>query len=284
MPVTTTAAIACFIRRQRRWLVCAEVVIAALYVGSAADGSHLARMFTGLWYDDSHRFAATLPVVAIPLTTIGVLAVGDWLQMALRRVRSAAAVVARPTVMLALPVAVGVVVAAATAAQSVSRNAYTLGYGYSTAGDEALVSPAKLQFLQTVARLVPPTALVADNPTGGTAFLFALSGTRVLYPQMDPASNNENMTYLAHNLTRLGQNPRVCDLVRRYGVGYLVVAPEDYINSWPQGFYSGVTKPPADSGFRLIASAAGGQLRLYKITMCQPSRAEPVEAATRNSG
>jgi hypothetical protein len=274
--------IACFVWRQRRWLVCAELVIVGLYVGSAGSGSHLARLFTGLWYDDSHRLAATLPIVAIPLTTMGVLAAGEWL----RRVPVLAAVAARPAVALALPVAVGAVVAAGTAAQSISRNADSVGSSFSTSGNAALVSPAKLAFLRSVARLVPASALVADNPTGGTAYLFALSGTRVLFPQMGPDSNNKDMTYLAANLVQISKNPRACGLVRRYGVGYMVIAPERYVNPWPQAFYAGVSDPGRYSGFRLIASAADGQLRLYKITMCQSSShgARPVEVASQGGG
>ncbi len=285
--------VACFVWRQRRWLVVAEFMIVALYVGSAAIGNPLARLFTGLWYDDSHRLAATLPVVAIPLTTMGVLAVGEWLHrlpvtVATRRAVDAMArgrvAAARGAVALALPLAIGAVVTVATATQSVASNAATVSSSFNTGGDEALVSPSKLQFLQTVSRLVPASALVADNPTGGTAYLFALSGTRVLYPQMDPASNNQDMTYLAHNLVHLRENSRACDLVRRYDVSYMVIAPEGYVNSWAQGFYAGVVYPRANSGFRLVASAADGQLRLYKITICQPaSQAGPVEAASRGA-
>jgi hypothetical protein len=277
---------ACFVWRQRRWLVCAELVIAALYVGSAAIGSP-ARLFTGLWFDDSYRIAAILPVVAIPLTTMGVLAAAEWLQ----RVPFRAAVAARPVLAIAVPLAVGVVIAGATAVQGVPRNASTVGLQFNSSGDETLVSRSKVQFLQTVARLVPSSALVAENPFDGTAYLFALSGTRVLFPQMNQ-STNPDVVYLAHHLVDLGQDTRVCDLVRQYGVGYMVVAPDDFLTRPSKPgvraeleFYAGVAYPGADpAGFRLIASAAGGQLRLYKITMCQsPSARGQVEAVSRGS-
>jgi len=269
--------VACFVWRQRRWLVCAELVIVLLYVGSAAIGTPTARLFTGLWYDDSYRIAATLPVVVIPLATMGVLAVGDWLS----RVPLRASVAARPARALAVPVAVGVVVAAATAAQSLPRNVHTVASQFDSSGNETLVSHAKLQFLQTVARRVPASALVADNPFDGTAYLFAASGTRVLFPQMS-RSPDPDVTYLAHNFVRLGQDPRACALVRRYAVEYLVVAPDDYLKKWQvvkRSFYAGVGYPGAHSGFRLIA--ADGRLRLYQITICQPGTAGPVEAAGR---
>jgi hypothetical protein len=272
---------ACFVWRQRRWLVPAELVVIALYVGSAAIASHVVRPFTGLWYNDSHRLAATLPIVAIPLTTIGVLAAGEWLAQALRRLPSAASLAARPALALALPVALGTVVAVATAAQAVPDNAKTVGAQFSTSGAYTFVSAAKLQFLQTVARLVPASALVADDPFEGTAYLYSLSGTRVLFPQAGTGTDNAELTDLAHNLVRLGKDPVTCALVRRYGVGYMVVGPDDYLAKQQlPGFYGGVANPGRNSGFRLLA--ADGPLRLYKITSCQPaSQPEPAEAASR---
>jgi hypothetical protein len=273
--------IACFVWRQRRWLVLAELAIAALYVGSAASGSHFARLFTGLWYDDSHRLAAILPVVGIPLATMGVLAVAEWLQNVMHRLPSAAAVAARPAVALVLPLAVGTVVAAVAAAQSVPGNAGVVGSAFSTSGDQAFTSPQKLQFLQTVARLVPTSALVADNPVEGTTYLWSLSGIHVMFPQVSP-SPNADLAYLAGNLVKIGHNPRVCDLVRQYGIGYMVVAPDEYPFG-PGGFYAGIANPGHKRGFRLLS--ADGPIRLYKITICQPpNQAGSVEAASRGSG
>jgi hypothetical protein len=170
------------------------------------------------------------------------------------------------------------------ATQSVPNNAQIVGREFSTAGDEALTSPQKLQFLQTVSRLVPSSAVVADNPVDGTAYLWALTGTHVLFPQLNPSTNGQDMAYLAGNLVQLGKNPRVCDLVRRYGVGYMVIAPDLYVNPWPQGFYAGVAYPSHESGFRLMA--ADGPIRLYKITMCQPPSNPAVQSvpAASSSG
>jgi hypothetical protein len=250
--------VACFVWRQRRWLVCAQLAIVALYVGSAAIGSPAARLFTGLWFDDSYRIAAILPIAGIPLATMGVLALGEGLS----RIPLRASVAARPALALALPAVVGAVVAGATALQSVPHNVRTVGSQFNTSGNETLVSSSKLHFLQGVTRLVPDSALVADNPFDGTAFLFAMSGTRVLFPQMTP-SYDPDVSYLAHNLVRLGQDPRACALARRFDVNYLVVAPDNYLKSWQtvkRTYYTGVAHPGAKSGFRLIASADRGQL------------------------
>ena len=271
--------IACFVWRQRRWLVIAELVIVALYVGSAAIGSHLVRLVTGLWYDDSHRLAAILPVVGIPLATVGVLAVAEALQQVMGRIRAAAAIAARPAVALAVLFAVGTAVAVATAIQSVPHNAQVVGKEFSTSGDQAFTSPQKIQFLRTVARLVPGSALVADNPIEGTAYLWALTGTRVLFPQVGPRSSGHDMAYLAGNLVKIGQDPRVCALVRQHGVGYMVVAPDRYPNLGPRAFYAGIANPGHKAGFRLLA--ADGPIRLYKITVCQsPSATRQVEAVS----
>jgi len=127
--------------------------------------------------------------------------------------------------------------------------------------------------------------VVADDPFAGSAYLYALSGTRVLFPQAAVASNNQDTAYLAHNLVNLQHDPLACELVRRFGVGYMVVAPDNYLSSSQQpGYYgTGVADPAPGSGFRLMA--ASGSLKLYKITICQPPNqpGASIEAASHGS-
>jgi hypothetical protein len=273
--------IGCFVWRQRRWLVFAELAIAALYVGSASTSSHVARLFTGLWYDDSHRIAATLPIVAIPLTVTGVLFAGELL----RRMAFQAAGAASSAVALGLSVVIGAGVAAVTAVHGVPGNAYAVGARFSTDGLERFDTQPKIHFLETVARLVPPSAVIANDPYQGTAYLYALTGTRVLFPQVGPTTNNQDATYLAQHLVHLSQDQRACNLVRQYGVGYMVFEPDDYLHK-PDlpGFYVGATDPAPGSGFQLIAAA--GPNKLYKITICQPASEPggPAEATSQGTG
>jgi hypothetical protein len=59
----------------------------------------------------------------------------------------------------------------------------------------------------------------------------------------------------------------------------MITAPDDYLaERFQPDFYYGVANPVPNSGFRLMA--AQGQLRLYKITICQraSSPAAPVVA------
>jgi hypothetical protein len=280
-------AIACFISRQRRWLFCAELALVALYVGSAAIGTPPVRLFTGLWYDDSHRFAAVFPIVGIPLATIGVLALGEWIQRVWKREGFGAAVASRPAVALAVPLAIGSLLAAGTVAQSLPANAHTLGLDYSTSGDYGMTTPAKIQFLQTVSRAVPASALVADNPFDGTALMYTFTGTRVLFPQAGPDTNDSDMAYLGLYLVDVRHNSRVCDLVRRYGVDYMVIAPDNFLGphekrGQPGINFSGVVYPGPDSGFRLVVN--DGPLKLYKITVCQRSNAAAPQVETANAG
>jgi len=112
--------------------------------------------------------------------------------------------------------------------------------------------------------------VVADDPFQGTAYLYALSGTRMLFPQVEPGVNNPNLTYLAQHLVHLSRDQRACSLVRQYGVGYMVFEPDDYLHKVDlPGFYVGATNPAPGSGFQLVA--ADGPNKLYKITICQPA-------------
>ncbi len=269
--------VACFVWRQRRWLVFAELAIAAFYVGSASINPSVTRLFTGWWYDDSHRIAAALPIVAIPLTVTGVLAAGELV----RRVVYQAAGAASSAVAFGLSLVVGAAVAAMTAVHGVPGNAYAVGARFSTDGLASFYTPAKVQFLQTVARVIPRSALVADDPYQGTAYLYALSGTHVLFPQISPPTNDGNMFYLAQHLVHLSQDPRACSLVRTYGVGYMIIAPDNYLHNRDlPGYYAGVTAASPGPGFRLVAT--DGMSKLYKITICQP--ATQVDAAANPGG
>lgn len=261
--------VTCFIRRTRRWLAVAEIAVAGLYVASAAIGTPFVRQFTGFWYDDSHRLAAILPIVAVPLTVTGLLATGQWLNR--HGVRHATTrLAAHPLSLAAVTLAVAVVVSGLTAARSVPSNATVLGREYSTAGDHRLVSPQKRQFFRTVADAVPAGAVVANDPFQGTAALWSLTGTRVLFPQVGLAVNNEQATYLARHLVDLAHDRRACALVRHYGVGYLIVAPDNYRRAnAPPGPYRGITYPGARPGFDLVVF--DGPRQLYRITRCQPA-------------
>lgn len=267
----------CFVWRTRRWLVVAQLLITALYVGSAAIGSPFVRQFTGFWYDDSHRIAAMLPVVAVPLAVTGVLAtgLGMYRLVSERTTRE----FLRTTSPTAVTISLAVVVAGLAALRGVPNNALVLGKEFSTAGDHNLVGPQKRDFFRAVDGHVPSKALVANDPFDGTAALWSLTGTRVLFPQVDPTANNKQMSYLAQHLVDIHHDSRVCSLVRKYDVNFMVIAPDNYLPKSAQpGFYSGIVDPGSRSGFRLVVS--DGPRKLYRITECHASSDRRTEQAT----
>lgn len=269
--------VACFVGRTRRWLVVAELLTVALYVGSAAIGSPLVRQLTGFWYDDSHRIAATLPIVAIPLSVIGLLTAGEWIHE-----RIPAPLAGKRGRVAGITLVAAAAVAAVSALHGVPNNAQVIGREYSTVGDYRLVGPQKRAFFHTVESIVPPGALVANDPFDGTAALWALTGTRVLFPKAGPTSDPE-LTYLAKHLVDAATDPRACALVREYDVDFMVTAPDNYHSAAERpGFYSGVTDPHGRAGFQLVASA--GKNRLYEITTCRSGdkRETPTVRPTTN--
>lgn len=261
-------AVMCFAWRKRRWLVVAEVLTAVLYVGSIAVGSEFFRQFTGFWYDDSHRIAATLPIVAIPLTVTGLLATGEWVSRlgTRNRIDRAHAKWADP---LPITLAIAFVVAGIAGVRSVPNNGDTVAVGYPNSGNHALLDEQKRQFLRSAAKLIPKDALVANNPFQGTAALWLLTSRRVLFPQLDGATNSPQTTYLAKHLIDLSHDSHACTLVRSYDIDYLIISPENFLpeNNWQVVRFSGIVDPGKRPGFRLIAS--DGANKLYKITHCQ---------------
>jgi hypothetical protein len=59
--------------RRTRWIVASFVLVAALFVLAAGSDSVLAKLLTGVWYKDRFRLEAALPVLGVPLATLGVL-------------------------------------------------------------------------------------------------------------------------------------------------------------------------------------------------------------------
>lgn len=259
-------AVMCFVWRSRRWLVVAFLLNAALYVGAAAIGSHLVRDFTGFWYGDSHRLAATLPVVAIPLTVVGLTAAGESLA-AFLRTRTGTRVLTRGAGALGCCAVLAAALIGLTRGGNLSQNVRIAAQAYPSSGETPLVGPAKRDFFATIGPMIPDDAVVANNPWQGTAALSYLEGVNVLVPALRPFANKE-IKYLTEHLNEIPKNQQACAYVRKYHVEYLVTAPRHFgdPNPFQLRWFAGLRVQPGEPGFRLVA--AQGHDRLYRITAC----------------
>ena len=82
-----------------------------------------------------------------------------------------------------------------------------------------MLSTGEAQFLQSSARRLPPGAVVLGEPTNGSAYYWALTGTDVVYPSLRPNAE-ELRSYVAANTAWLGTDPQVCRDLDSLGAHY----------------------------------------------------------------
>ncbi|HXV92290.1 MAG TPA: DUF6541 family protein, partial [Pseudonocardia sp.] len=73
--VVVVGAFAATRERTWRWLLPAHLASAMLFVLASSLETPLAATLTGLWYNDSFRLAAMVPVTGVPLAVLGLLAI-----------------------------------------------------------------------------------------------------------------------------------------------------------------------------------------------------------------
>lgn len=259
--------------RPTRWLPVAHAVSALLFLLSSSLETPIAQALTGLWYNDSHRLAAMLPITGVPLAVLGLVAAGGWIAA---RVRGGSHGVA-PTV------ATGALLVLLTSGMYVRDHAEVVSAAYPRAEIATLLPPPQRAFLERVGSLVPPDAVVAQNPWNGSALLWALTGRDVLFPHLAGAWTDDQR-YLAQHLRRAAADPKVCRIADDLGVDFVLTGEARF---WPwdgrKDQYPGLERLTGVPGFESVAS--GGGYRLYRLAACddrdrpttagRPARAAP---------
>ncbi|MFC0546533.1 DUF6541 family protein [Kutzneria chonburiensis] len=252
--------------RDQRWLVGAFATVGMMFVLTAANNRSYTQFITGYWYNDSYRLAAILPVLAVPLTVLGIVRAGECLRKWLTE---------RPKPRLGRLGTVGLTVVLALLVIVASKGLYfrnqvaTLAFNYTGmehSDDGTLADPREQAFYTRIAAKVPQDAVVANNPWDGSALVWALADRQVLFPHMDIAWSSQQK-YLAEHLVNAATDPTVCRDVRQLHVGYLVIGEQRFWHGdGRRASYPGIHDPGTKPGFQLVDS--DGDLKLYKITAC----------------
>jgi hypothetical protein len=253
-------------RARTAWLVPAWATTGALYVLAAVTASS---PWTGVWYNDSPRLAAMVPVVAVPLAVLGTLAVAGAARRALAAIpRPAGGAAVGPRPALAAAVAL---LALLVSSGGLYRNAHaaTMADIYRNPA-ETLLRPGQEDFLLRAGDLLPPDAVVAQNPWTGNALLWTLAGRQVLFPHLTGVWTPDQRV-IAERLDDVAADPSVCEAVRSTGVGYALTGPLT-LWSWDPlaRTFPGLDDLDGTPGFELLAD--DGDTRLYRITACEPDR------------
>ncbi len=240
-----------------RWLVPAHLAAGTLYVVAASTESPLTAAVTAFWYNDAFRLAAMLPVTGVPLAVLGLLVVGSLVHRLVPRV-GAGTVTAAATA----------VVVVATGGLYAAAHASFVDESYLAVPPDRteLLDPAERAFFDEVAAIVPPGAVVAQNPWTGSALLWPLTGTEVLFPHL-VGEWTADQRLLSQRLDD-PTVPGVCAAAARTRVGWLLVGERDF---WPEDGRSrgfpGLEPDGRATGLRRVAEDGSGNA-LYRLTGC----------------
>ncbi|HZK05380.1 MAG TPA: DUF6541 family protein [Actinomycetaceae bacterium] len=247
------------------WLAAAWGVVAFFWlVVSSFPANEFRLMLVGIWYNDSSRFAANLPVLALPVAAVGL----DWLvEQTAERLREWSR---RPAwfterwiaAFLTLTVLGGLVL---TTQRTTSMNVAVDRASSNYAMDESsgLVTEDEFRLIERLPELVPEDAVIAVNPWNGSALAYAFADREVTAPHifygMTPV---REIVY--ENLDEAAFDAEVCPVLMDENVRYVL----DFGSMGVHGRrpYEGLDAVRRAPGFELVASE--GDARLYEITAC----------------
>jgi len=241
--------------RGSRWVVAAAVMTSALLFLNLAVDNPTVRLVTWPWNNQSPRLAALIVLPAILLATAA-LAAGAQLLKGRMGLPPAASAVAVP---LLFVLATGGLY---TAAHQRVLNPY-----FNPIASRSWVTKGELRALQTLARHVPPDAVVAENPWKGGSYMYVVSSRNMLFPtEKDRADGDRKL--LALSLDEVGRSPKVCAAAQREHVRFAITGGRA-VNSAGKiglGEYPGVDAIGWSEAFRKVAHEA--PYTLYEMVSC----------------
>lgn len=258
-----------FVRRPARWAsVIVPFLVAASFfvlVSGVSSGNPLREAVTNPWYNDPYRLAALLPLVCIPIATLGALAVVDAGEKFLSRRRS-------PRLVRALLGAVAVTALFSVAlGPNVTRTAEQARGAYVMDGSSRLLTDSEVRLLERIDATVPDDALIIGSPWTGASLAYALTGSQVTEKHIFGQRSPDEL-YLDEHLANIDTDPRVCEAVQALGVDYVldfgtanVVADPGSSAGW-EGVQS---IPPAQR--LVVVDSEGPDARLLRIEGCDAS-------------
>lgn len=253
------------VRSPARWLHVGIpfVVAVGLFVAASGvpAGTFLRDLLTNPWYNDSFRLAALLPLAAIPVAALGVLAVVDALAALWRRrawpqpVRTGVTIAG---LALLFAVAIGPNVT------DMIRQAQTY---YRLDATSPLLTVDERALLDRLDEATPEDALILANPWNGGSLAFAISG-RDVHELHVFSARSEDEVYVDEHLAAIDSDPEVCAAVERIGATFVLDFGSQNVWNRPAAGTerAGLNDLPATDALRLVDEE--GSARLYEIVGC----------------
>lgn len=260
--LVATGVVVCARRRRRNdvALLLLAGVAASLYViVSGLPYWTIRDMIVGVWYDNSPRLAALLPILWVPLAAIGFESVWRLAAERLRRRGTPHAPAVRLLagaallVVVVLPQATAIRVGVVDAAKS-----------YRFTPDAPLLSTDERELIAKLPSLVPADAVIAGSPWTGTALAYALADRRVLMTHTLTATNPDT-NLINDGLDEAMPGSAVCNAVNREDVRYVLDFGTREVNDGHHPL-PGMSELRSSPAVELVTAV--GDARLYRIVAC----------------
>ncbi|KTR93587.1 hypothetical protein NS220_12040 [Microbacterium testaceum] len=264
--VVLLAAGAVAVARRPRWIpvlaVFGVAVVLFMVVSGLRIDSPVRQALTNPWYNDANRLAALLPLAAIPVATLGALAIVDvargwatrWsFPRWARRTASAVAILVVFSVVLGPNVRIAL-------SQVHEAYAYT---------DDALIlSGDEHALLERLDDETPDDALIIGSPRTGTSLALALADREVTQRHVFGSPSPE-LLFLNTHLRDIDTDPAVCSTVDRLGIDYVLDFGRRDVIDDPNGAtaYDGI-QDLVPSAHLVLVDSQGPEARLFRIEGC----------------
>ncbi|MBH0116147.1 hypothetical protein I6E52_04745 [Salinibacterium sp. NG253] len=257
-------------RPQNYWLLFNFALVGVLYIAAAAmPHSLLQSLLVGTWYGDSYRLAAVMPVVALPLATLGLVVIYDTIRTRAPQLIITATTNSEGRHQRRLAIVTVVVVLLATQGYSLhiatveARSQYVVAE--EPVKEAPLLTEDELDVLNHVADYVPEGAIVAGNPWTGAGLVYAISDREAMLPHVGGFDTAESRL-IGEHLRDADRYTSVCDALATLEVGYALDFGTREIHGDAHDF-DGLTRLASSDAVEPLYTS--GDVGLYKITACE---------------
>lgn len=267
-PVTITIAallligVAALVRRPRHVLIAVPFLVATtffLFVSGTAVANPLRELLTRPWYNDSYRLAALLPIAAIPVAVVGILAT----MRVARRVFSKASAGVRFTA----AVFAGLALFSVAVGPNMIKTLHDARLTYESTPDARLLSNDERALIERLPETTPADAVIAGSPRTGASLAFALANRKVMEFHIF-GNRTEDELYIDEHLSDIETDPEVCVAVRDTGISYVLDFGDTGIGTADDAKdHEGVQNLQPSSHLVLVDSQGPGA-RLFRIEGC----------------
>jgi hypothetical protein len=273
-PLALLGLWACFRNPKRHaWIAAVFMIFAGLFVVvSGFPISPVRNFLAGVWYNDSYRLAALLPVVAVLLVAVGVSwaqaqILARWRQPEARHFGKFVPGGQPSSRRLAIFAGITALSAAAVALGQqggVQQEVAQASRQYSIGNDSPLVSSDELAVMSRLEQTVPAGATLLGNPYTGAALSYALGDRKAAQLHILSYVSPE-LREIYDDLDAVVSDPEVCAAVRDENAYYA-------LDFGSKEVHGGDHTPPglknldSNPGVELIDSQ--GDAKLYRITAC----------------